>query len=168
VTIVNILGTYTNGYPIYCIFLIFVKRHIDMVDIRFLCPECGEKLSIDMCAAACLVDCPHCRTRIRPWNTELVDHAFPCPGCAVVLLVDTSLAGEVIACSECLSEVRVPKDSKSDPTLLSKGKGENKAMAKLDSVRTVRLSSEEIEFLMTASGADASETLAAKVKPALK
>ena len=119
-----------------------------MVDIRFLCPECSRRLSIDMYAAACLVECPHCESRIRPWNSELMDLAFACPTCAVILLVDASLAGEVFTCTECRSRVRAPVDSTSMPELLSAAKDRPAVKAGRDTARTVRLSEEEIEFLM--------------------
>jgi|ETNmetMinimDraft_26_1059896.scaffolds.fasta_scaffold23702_2 hypothetical protein len=116
-----------------------------MDSLRFLCPNCRGKLSIDIRATACAVDCPRCLERINPWGEELLDYAFGCPACTKVLVVRRDQGGTVIECCGCGEPVQCPASPLEQGKLCSAGPGGRGAHAA--NWTPVKLSDEEVEFL---------------------
>ena len=118
-----------------------------MTLIRFSCPKCGDRLSIDEMATACAVTCPNCRNVIRPWGAELLDTVFSCPGCATVLVLDREHGGMRIICPNCRSTIQLPWGELELARLLESPR---EAVVASDPSRkrtTIRLTPEEVEML---------------------
>lgn len=115
-----------------------------MDSLRFLCPHCKGKLSIDLRATACAVDCPGCGERINPWGAELLDYAFGCPSCTRVIVVRRDQGGAVVECPGCGEPVRSPSGPLEQGKLCSAGPGGTPRAAEWT---PVKLTDEEVEFL---------------------
>jgi uncharacterized paraquat-inducible protein A len=79
-----------------------------VADVRFLCPECGAKLSVPSAAVGKYGDCPQCRRAIQLGKGRLLDIRFSCPACQGHLAVDLSAAGRQAPCPLCRVTIRIP------------------------------------------------------------
>ncbi len=116
-----------------------------MDSIRFICTACSAKLSLDLRAAACAVDCPHCNERINPWGAQFLDYAFGCPACTKVLVIRREQGGSVIECPECAEPVQSPSSPLEQGKLYSVAPSGTRERAA--TWTPVKLTDEEVEFL---------------------
>jgi len=79
-----------------------------MSNIRFLCPECSARLSVESGDVHLFIDCPHCHKHIRAWGSRLLDIKFSCPDCGKKMVIDASAAGCFVDCPGCSKTLKIP------------------------------------------------------------
>jgi transcription elongation factor Elf1 len=89
--------------------LYHAETEVAMSRQRFLCPECGNKLSTSRHDPTAFVTCPHCKAHFLLKDGPPLDLRFSCPACDSRLVVDVRAAGVVVTCPECMQRVQVPK-----------------------------------------------------------
>ncbi len=90
-----------------------------MSDVKFYCPECGARLSVNEDLSGRPVACPDCSAQIpipptsKPGAPPVgkvlsLDLRFRCPSCEKKLAVDAVYAGAPLTCPQCDEQIAVP------------------------------------------------------------
>ena len=111
-----------------------------MSRIRFLCPECSARLSVETDSVHQFTECPKCRKTIRAWGAPLLDIKFACSQCDKKLIIDVAAAGQQIKCPGCGTINQVPIDDRDNAARAAKRVKPNNAVP--------LLTSEEVSFLV--------------------
>jgi DNA-directed RNA polymerase subunit RPC12/RpoP len=135
-----------------------------MLDIKFACPECGAKLSIDYRGAGLKAPCPRCRARVliprvTHWSAEggtpvaeflSLDIRCGCPHCRKKLVLDVVHAGREFACPGCRQYLLIPAPPANDAGVAAINERVRAPEAPAASEPHAILSKDEMAFLLEA------------------